>query len=174
MLRRSRCVQTFLQTTTTTPFGRRPSIGYGHNIQQISRNSCQSCSWSAEQENMMFPRARSRLRTVSRDGSAIPSCVSPLILSTQTEFGVRPGIVCMWCLRWSKDFGKDVCYPHCCSTSSVALNVVTVVQRFSEDRCTLAELMLLKEPPTPIESEPTMDYIHVVRCGVFCTRMTPA
>ena len=43
---------------------------------------CQSCSWSAEKEKIIFPCPCSCLRIWSREtGSAVPSCVSLLLLS---------------------------------------------------------------------------------------------
>ena len=37
---------------------------------------------------------------------------------------------------------------------------VFVLQRFSEDTVILAELVYLKEPPTPMGSEPAIDYAY--------------
>ena len=49
---------------------------------------CQPCSGSAEQGKWRFPCPRSRLRVWSRElGSAVPSCVSPLIHHTRAESG---------------------------------------------------------------------------------------
>ena len=62
--------------------------------------------------------------------------------------------------RWSKDYGSDACYPRCCSTSSFAVVLTVVLQRFSEDAIIFAELMHLKEPPTSMGPEPAMDYVR--------------
>ena len=51
-------------------------------------HGCQSCSWSAEQENYFFPYPRTHLIIRSREtGLAVPSCVSPFVLHTQAESG---------------------------------------------------------------------------------------
>ena len=51
-------------------------------------HGCQSCSWSAEQENYFFPYPSTHLIIRSREtGSAVPSCVSPFVLHTQAESG---------------------------------------------------------------------------------------
>ena len=49
---------------------------------------CQSCSWSAEQGNLIFPCSSPRLIVWSREtGPAVSFRVSPPILHTQTECG---------------------------------------------------------------------------------------
>ena len=46
--------------------------------------------------------------------------------------------------------------------------VLTVVlQRFSEDPVILAELVHLKEPPTPMGPEPAMDYVRRAVWGML-------
>ena len=53
-------------------------------VAEYGSTGCQSCSWSAEKEKLMFPCPRARLRFWSREtGSAVPSHVSLLILHTQ-------------------------------------------------------------------------------------------
>ena len=47
------------------------------------------------------------------------------------------------------------------------------LQRFSEEPVILAKLVHLMEPPTSMVPESAMDYV-AVRCGTYCTRMTPA
>ena len=47
-----------------------------------------------------------------------------------------------------------------------------ILERFSEDKVILVELVHLKEPTASMGPEPTMDY--VVRCGMNCMRMTLA
>ena len=61
--------------------------------------------------------------------------------------------------RCSKDYGKDACYPRCCSNIFFAVVLTVVLQRFSEDPAILAELVHLKEPPTSMGSESAMDYV---------------
>ena len=64
---------------------------YGQHFQQSEYGSTgsggqSSCSWSAEQGKLFFPRPRSRLRIWSCEtGSAVPSRVTPLILHTQAD-----------------------------------------------------------------------------------------
>ena len=64
--------------------------------ERINRvKGCQSCSWSAEQGKLIFPRPRSRLRIWSREtGSAVPSRVSLLIsilrLNLVLTYGIPP------------------------------------------------------------------------------------
>ena len=50
----------------------------------------QSCSWSAEQRKLIFPRPCWRLRIWFREtGSAVPSRVSLLILHNQAKYGAN-------------------------------------------------------------------------------------
>ena len=66
-----------------------------------------------------------------------------------------------------------------CMLSLLGLNiffaaVLTVaLERFSEDTVILTELVNLKEPPTSMGPELSLDYIVIVRCEVCCTLMTP-
>ena len=53
-----------------------------------NRTRGQLLSWSAEQGEIIFPCPRSRLRIWTREtGSAVPSCVSLVILHTRAESG---------------------------------------------------------------------------------------
>ena len=70
-------------------------------------------------------------------------------------------------LRWSKDYGKDVCCPRCCSTLFFAAVLNVVLQRFSEEPAILAELVHLKEPSTSMGPEPAMDYVRRAVWGML-------
>ena len=53
---------------------------YSKGKDQPGKEGCQSCSWSAEQEQLIFTCPGSRLRIWAREtGSAVPSLVSLLI-----------------------------------------------------------------------------------------------
>ena len=69
-------------------------------------------------------------------------------------------------LRWSEDYGKDACYPSCCSTSSSTVMTV-VLQEFSKDAIILADLVHLKEPPTSMGPEPAMHYVCRAVWGIL-------
>ena len=78
-------IQLFYSKPVVVHNGKCPSylVEYGSNGQ-----GCQSCSWSAKQEEYIFPCPRSRLRIWFREtGSAVPSRVRLLILHTQAESG---------------------------------------------------------------------------------------
>ena len=68
--------------------------------------------------------------------------------------------------RCSKGYGKDACYPRCCSTFFAA-GLTVALQIFSEDTVILAELVYLKELPTSMGPEPAMDYIRRAVWGVM-------
>ena len=73
---------------------------WSHILQEYGSTEygCPSCSWSAEQEKLLFPCPRSCLRIWSRQTvSAVPSCVSLLIsilrLNMVLTYGVLPEFV---------------------------------------------------------------------------------
>ena len=69
-------------------------------------------------------------------------------------------------LRWSKDYGKDVCYPLLFNIFFAPVLTV-VIQRFSEVTVILAELVHRKEPPTSMGPEPAMDYVRHAVWGML-------
>ena len=67
-------------------------------------------------------------------------------------------------LRWSKDYGKDACYPRNIFFAAV-LNVA--LQRFSEEPAILIDLVHLKEPSASMGPEPAMDYVRRAVWGML-------
>ena len=68
--------------------------------------------------------------------------------------------------KWSKDYGKDACYPRCCSISSSQ----PCGPLFSRDLTKIwssAELVHLKESRTSMGLEPAMDYVRRTVWGML-------
>ena len=69
-------------------------------------------------------------------------------------------------LRWSKDYGKDTCYPLLFNIFFAAvLNVV--LQSFREEPAILAEQVHLKDPSTSMGPEPAMNYVRRAMWGML-------
>ena len=66
--------------------------------------------------------------------------------------------------RRSKDNGKDACYPRCYFFAAL---LAVSLRKFSKDMVILAELVHLKEPPTSMRPEPTMNYVRRAVWGML-------
>ena len=64
---------------------------------------------------------------------------------------------------WSEDYGKDAYHPHFYFKIFFTVKLTVVLQRFSSDTVTFAELVHLTEAPMSMGLESAMDYV----CGVI-------
>ena len=73
--------------------------------------------------------------------------------------------------RWGKDYGKDACYPHCCLTSSQPCWLL--YKDSARIRLSLPSWYTWKNRRYWLDRS-RLWTTFVVRCGVCCSRMTPA